>query len=307
MVKTDSQPQGLDALKGNQVAIATPMNKDFSIDWGATKELIEWHIKEGANGLLAVGTTGESPTLTPHEHNEFVSYVVEKVAGRVPVVAGTGSNATAEALEFAQHAKEAGADAILSVVPYYNKPTQAGLVRHFGEVAEKVDIPQILYNVPARTITDLLPETVGELAKFKNIVGIKEASGKVDRVARLRDLCGGDFLLLSGDDESCCDFMLAGGHGCMSVTANIIPAEMSELCRLATSEDEESRTKARLLQDKLMPLHNAVSLEVNPIPVKYAMFLMGKCQDALRLPLLNLSEHHIPQLKSAMVKHGLIK
>lgn len=286
-------------IKGSQVAIVTPMNEDGSIDWNATQELIEWHIKEGTSGIVTVGTTGESPTLTHHEHKEFVSYVIEKVAGRLPVIAGAGSNSTAEATELTQHAKDVGADAVLSVVPYYNKPTQNGLVRHFAEISENVDIPLILYNVPSRTITDMMPETVGELSGYKNIVGIKEATGEVERVKRIRDLCDETFILLSGDDISCCDFMLAGGHGCISVTANIAPALLSELCTLAT-EDKENEAQA--LQERLMPLHQALFVEANPIPIKYAMFVKNKIKNSIRLPLTKLSESHKHQLESALHK-----
>ncbi|MCH9665607.1 MAG: 4-hydroxy-tetrahydrodipicolinate synthase [Gammaproteobacteria bacterium] len=284
-------------LTGSQVALVTPMNEDGSIDWDATTKLIEWHIASGTDVILAVGTTGESPTLTHQEHNEFVTYVVEKVGGRIPVIAGAGSNSTIEAIELSQHAQKCGADAALSVVPYYNKPTQSGLVKHFAEIAKNADIPQLLYNVPSRTITDLLPETVAEIAEYKNIIGIKEASGDVSRVAKLRSLCGENFIMLSGDDYTCCDFILAGGDGCMSVTANIAPTAVSRMCHLAM---ENKADEARKLQESIMPIHEAMYLEPNPIPVKYALFLKNRIKNAIRLPLTNMTDSHIPELERAL-------
>lgn len=284
-------------LTGSQVALVTPMNEDDSIDWDATTKLIEWHIASGTDVILAVGTTGESPTLTHQEHNKFVTYVVEKVGGRIPVIAGAGSNSTIEAIELSQHAQKCGADAALSVVPYYNKPTQRGLVKHFAEIAKNSDIPQILYNVPSRTITDLLPETVAEIAEYKHIIGIKEASGDVSRVAKLRSLCGENFILLSGDDYTCCDFILAGGDGCMSVTANIAPTAVSRMCHLAM---ENKADEARKLQESIMPIHEAMYLEPNPIPVKHALFLKNRIKNAIRLPLTNMTDAHIPELERAL-------
>ena len=284
-------------LTGSQVALVTPMNEDDSIDWDATTKLIEWHIASGTDVILAVGTTGESPTLTHQEHNEFVTYVVEKVGGRIPVIAGAGSNSTIEAIELSQHAQKCGADAALSVVPYYNKPTQSGLVKHFAEIAKNADIPQLLYNVPSRTITDLLPETVAEIAEYKNIIGIKEASGDVSRVAKLRSLCGENFILLSGDDYTCCDFILAGGDGCMSVTANIAPTAVSRMCHLAM---ENKADEARKLQESIMPIHEAMYLEPNPIPVKHALFLKNRIKNAIRLPLTTMTDAHIPELERAL-------
>lgn len=264
--------------------------------------MLEWHIKEGTDGIVAVGTTGESPTLSNHEHKEFISYVVKQVAGRLPVTAGAGSNSTAEAIAMAQHAQAAGADAVLMVVPYYNKPTQHGLVRHFAEISEHTDIPQILYNVPSRTITDLMPETVAEISEYKNVIGIKEATGDLDRVKRIRELCHADFILLSGDDITCCDFILAGGHGCISVTANIVPAQLSELCRLA---QEGNEVEAKGLQEKLMPLHNALFLEANPIPIKYALAITQRIKGHIRLPLTELSHSHRPQLEAILESFNL--
>lgn len=282
---------------GSQVALVTPMHEDGSIDWESTAKLLEWQISSGTDVILAVGTTGESPTLSHQEHNEFVAYVVDKVAGRIPVIAGTGSNSTVEAIELSQNAQESGVDAALSVVPYYNRPTQTGLIRHFAEITKNSDIPHILYNVPSRTVADILPDTVAELAEYKNIIGIKEATGDISRVAKLRSLCSDNFILLSGDDNTCCEFMLAGGDGCMSVTANIAPASISKLCRLATENQADA---ARKLQEELMPIHDAIGLESNPIAVKYALFLKKKIQNSIRLPLTTLTDAHIPQLKSAL-------
>lgn len=282
---------------GSHVALVTPMQEDGSVDWEATNKLVEWHISSGTDSILAVGTTGESPTLSHREHNEFITYVVDKVAGRIPVIAGTGSNSTAEAIELSQHAQKSGVDAALSVVPYYNRPTQNGLIKHFVEITKNSDIPHFIYNVPSRTVADILPETVAELSGYKNIVGIKEATGDVSRVAKLQSLCDSNFILLSGDDDSCCEFILAGGDGCMSVTANIAPAAMSKLCKLAIEKQTDA---ARKLQEDLMPVHQALCLEPNPIPVKYALFLKNKIQKGIRLPLTLLTEAHVPQLERAL-------
>ena len=292
-----------DIIKGSQVAIVTPMNDDGSIDWESTQGLVEWHIREGSDGLVVAGTTGESATLSPKEHKELISFIIKQVDKRVPVIAGTGSNSTDEAIELSAYAKQAGADAVLLVVPYYNKPTQQGLIKHFSKIAEEVDVPQILYNVPSRTITDMLPQTVEEVAQFKNIIGIKEASGDVSRVATLRKLCGESFIILSGDDPTCCELILAGGNGCISVTANVAPALMHELCALAQEGKSE---QARALQQRLMPLHDVLFLESNPIPVKHAIHLKHKIGTKIRLPLTNLSLSHEPQLKSVMHSLALL-
>ncbi len=284
-------------FNGSHVALVTPMHEDGTIDWEATSKLIEWHISSGTNSILAVGTTGESPTLSHEEHNEFIRYSVDKVAGRIPVIAGTGSNSTAEAISLSQYAQDVGVDAALSVVPYYNRPTQQGLIRHFTEITKNSDLPHFLYNVPARTVADILPETVAELSTHKNIIGIKEATGDVSRVARLKSMCDKNFILLSGDDDSCCEFMLAGGDGCMSVTANIAPAVMSKLCNLATAGEDAA---ARKLQEELMPIHQALSLEPNPIPVKYALFLKKQIAKGIRLPLTQLTDENLPQLEKAL-------
>ena len=291
-------------IKGSIVALVTPMDERGAIDWDALDRLLEWHVSEKTDAILAVGTTGESSTLSPDEHKQVIAYVVQKMDQRAPVIAGTGSNSTEESIDMTAAAAKAGADAALLVVPYYNKPTQHGLVKHFATIAEAVDIPQILYNVPSRTITDLLPETLGDIAPHKNIIGIKEASGDIDRVAKIQTICGNDFRILSGDDTTCCELMLAGGHGCISVTANVAPRLMQELCSLATHNEQQ---KARALQERLTRLHSSMFLESNPIPAKYALSLKGMIQNHLRLPLTPLSSAHEPQIKAALQDLNLMR
>lgn len=286
---------------GSLVAIVTPMKSgvqpDTPLDREALERLIERHIEHGSDGLVAVGTTGESATLTHTEHCEVIKQVVECAGGRLPVIAGTGANSTREAVELTECAKTAGADACLLVAPYYNKPTQQGMYEHFKRVAESVSIPQILYNVPSRTACDLLPETIAQLARLDNIIGIKEATGSLTRVALLRGLCGTDFLLLSGDDETACEFMLHGGHGVISVTANAAPAAMSELCRLAMAGavNEAQRANAKLAR-----LHQALFLEANPIPVKWAVHRQGLIEAGIRLPMTWLSVEWRERVEAAM-------
>ena len=286
---------------GSLVAIVTPMKSgvqpDTPLDREALERLVERHVEQGSDGLVAVGTTGESATLTPTEHCEVIKQVVECAGGRLPVIAGTGANSTREAVELTECAKTAGADACLLVTPYYNKPTQQGLYEHFKRVAESVSIPQILYNVPSRTACDLYPETVARLARLDNIIGIKEATGDLTRVAILRKLCGSDFLLLSGDDETACEFMLHGGHGVVSVTANAAPAAMSELCRLALAGavDEAKRADA-----KLAGLHQDLFVEANPIPVKWAVHRQGLIEAGIRLPMTWLSVKWHERVEAAM-------
>ena len=286
---------------GSLVALVTPMKRgvqpDTPLDREALERLVERHVEQGSDGLVAVGTTGESATLTPTEHCEVIKQVVERAGGRLPVIAGTGANSTREAVELTECAKTAGADACLLVTPYYNKPTQQGLYEHFKKVAESVSIPQILYNVPSRTACDLYPETVARLARLDNIIGIKEATGDLTRVAILRKLCGSDFLLFSGDDETACEFMLHGGHGVVSVTANAAPAAMSELCRLALAGavDEAKRANA-----KLTGLHQDLFLEANPIPVKWAVYRQGFIEAGIRLPMTWLSVKWHELVEAAM-------
>jgi len=289
--------------QGSMVALVTPMTSDGGIDEGSLRDLVEWHISEGTDAIVAVGTTGESATLDEKEHCWVIRRVVELVAGRVPVIAGTGANSTTEAIALTQCAKEVGADACLLVTPYYNKPTQEGLYQHFKAVAEAVDIPQILYNVPGRTACDMLPETVGRLASVKNIVGIKEATGDVSRVATIRQLCGDDFVLLSGDDPTAREFVLLGGQGTISVTANIAPAMMHQMIGAALEGDAD---KAAELDQLLSPLHRDLFLEANPIPVKWALSEMGKIPTGIRLPLTELSSGHHDALRQSLVQFGLL-
>ena len=294
-------------LSGSLVAIITPMKRgvgpETPLDMGALARLLEFHIENGTDGIVAVGTTGESATLMPAEHCQVIKRVVDVVNKRVPVIAGTGANSTIEAIELTAYAKEAGADACLLVTPYYNKPTQAGLYEHFRVVAERVSIPQILYNVPARTACDMLPETVARLAQLDNIIGVKEATGEVARVKTIREGCDEGFLLLSGDDETACDFMLAGGDGVISVTANVAPAAMRELCRLARAGNEEA---AGALDKSLTGLHQTLFLESNPIPTKWAMQRLGLVEPGIRLPMTWLSGECHARVEAAMKQAKVI-
>ncbi|AKX44431.1 dihydrodipicolinate synthase [Thiopseudomonas alkaliphila] len=274
-------------ISGSMVALVTPMDEQGNLDWQALTKLVDFHLAEGTNALVAVGTSGESATLNVEEHVEVIRRVVEQVNGRIPVIAGTGANCTREAVALTQNAKKVGADACLLVTPYYNKPTQEGLYQHFKHIAEAVDIPQILYNVPGRTVCDMLPETVARLSKISNIIGIKEATGCLERAQQVLDLVDADFIVLSGDDATAAELILLGGKGNISVTANVAPKAMAELCRLALEGKAE---EARALNDALMPLHNAMFVEANPIPVKWALHEMGLINTGIRLPLTPLSE-----------------
>lgn len=285
---------------GSMVALVTPMRVNGELDDAALERLIEFHIDGGTDAIVATGTTGESPTLATREHADFLGRVKQAVNGRVPLIAGTGSNATAQTQVLTEKAARMGVDACLLVVPYYNKPTQEGLYQHFRTIAEAVDVPQILYNVPARTVTDLLPETVGRLAELANIVGIKEASGDISRVARLRELCGESFDLLSGDDATAMEFMLAGGGGVITVTGNVAPRLMHELCVAATAGDRE---RAQALNAQLDPLHHGLFVETNPAPVKWALAEMGLIENGIRLPLVGLSEDKYELIREAL-KHA---
>ncbi len=284
------------------VALVTPMLEDESVDFDALEKLLEFHIKSGTDAIVAVGTTGESATLDFDEHCEVVRFVVEKVNGRIPVIAGTGANSTSEALHLTQCAKEAGADACLLVTPYYNKPTQEGLYQHYKKIAEAVDIPQILYNVPGRTACDLLPETVIRLSKIKNIIGIKEATAELDRVAIIKAGAGEDFDLYTGDDATAIDFILAGGHGGISVTANVAPKQLHDAYAAALAGDE---AKARELDAPLQAIHRDIFIESNPIPVKWAVSQMGLMGGTLRLPLTPLSEEFKPVVRKALDQAGI--
>jgi len=284
-------------FQGSMVALVTPMQSDGSVDGAALAQLIEFHVKNGTDAIIAVGTTGESATLDEHEHCQLVKQIVELVAGRVPVIAGTGANSTTEAITLTRCAKDAGADACLLVTPYYNKPTQEGLYLHHKAIAEAVDIPQILYNVPGRTAVDMLPETIERLSKVSNIIGVKEATGDVSRVTDIIARCGGDFDVYSGDDATAMEAILSGAKGDISVTANVAPAEMHEMCTAALKGD---RDKAALINKNLMGLHENLFLEANPIPVKWALLEMGIIPAGIRLPLTVFSEQYHETLRQAM-------
>jgi 4-hydroxy-tetrahydrodipicolinate synthase len=288
------------------VAIVTPMLPGVApntpLDPVALENLVEWHIASGTDAIVAVGTTGESATLNMEEHVEVIRQIVRIVNRRIPVIAGTGANATTEAIELTQAARDIGADACLLVTPYYNKPTQEGLYLHHKAVADAVTIPQILYNVPGRTACDMLPETAARLSKVPNIIGIKEATGELARVQRLRELCGEDFLLFSGDDATAMDFMLKGGRGVISVTANVAPKAMHELCALATRGES---IKAAVINDRLMGLHKDLFCEANPIPTKWSLEQMGLIKAGIRLPLTWLSEGCHACVRAAMEQAGV--
>ncbi len=288
---------------GSMVAIVTPMAEDGSVQHDALADLIEWHVDSGTDAIVPVGTTGESATLSHEEHCALIRFVVERVAGRVPVIAGTGANATSEAIELTRCAMEAGADAALLVTPYYNKPPQEGLYLHYRAVAEAVPLPQILYNVPGRTACDLLPETVERLSHVPNIVGIKEASGSLDRARELLKRCGGRLDVYSGDDALAREMILAGGRGVISVTANVAPGKMHEMCTAALGGDAE--TAARI-DGELAALHRDLFLESNPIPVKWALFEMGRIGRGIRLPLTPLSECYREPLREALRAAGAL-
>lgn len=284
-------------LQGSLVAIATPMHEDGGLDLSALRSLIDFHIDQGTDGIVIVGTTGESPTVDFDEHCLLMRTAVEHVAGRIPVIAGTGANATREAIELTKQAKTLGADACLLVAPYYNKPTQEGLYQHFRAVAEAVDIPQILYNVPGRTACDIANDTTLRLAQIPNIVGIKDATGHVERGTDLLLRAPEDFAIYSGDDASCMSLMLLGGHGVISVTANVAPKLMHEMCVAAMAGDAK---QARAINAKLFALHQKLFVEANPIPVKWVLQEMGLIGAGIRLPLVPLSPQHHDILRNAM-------
>ena len=279
------------------------MHEDGSLDLPGMRRLVDFHVQEGTDAICVVGTTGESPTVNVDEHHELIRLVVKQVAGRIPVIAGTGANSTAEAIEMTQFAKEAGADAALSVVPYYNKPTQEGLYRHFQSIAEAVDIPVILYNVPGRTVADMSNETTLRLAQIPNIVGIKDATGNIDRVGELIARAPQGFSVYSGDDASACAAMLMGGQGDISVVANVAPRLMHELCAAALAGD---LPKARQLNFRLLGLHHQLFCEANPIPVKWACQQLGLIKDGIRLPLTQLSPEFHERVREAMRQAGLL-
>jgi 4-hydroxy-tetrahydrodipicolinate synthase len=290
-------------FRGSIVALITPMHSDGGIDGAGLRRLVDFHVDAGTTAIVAVGTTGESATLDEDEHCEVIRRTVEFAAGRIPVIAGTGANSTREAITLTRCAKDVGAAAALLVTPYYNKPTQEGLYLHYRAVAEAVDLPQILYNVPGRTACDMLPETVARLAPIKNIIGVKEATGDLARVARLRQDCGDDFLLYSGDDASGCEFMLRGGDGVISVTSNLAPRQMQAMCQAALSGDRE---RAYAINQSLDALHHELFVQSNPIPVKWAAAEMGLCPPGIRLPLTWLSEEYHARVRHAMALASLI-
>ena len=289
-------------FRGSIVALITPF-RDGGVDESAYRALIDWQINEGTEALVPCGTTGESPTLDHAEHKRVVEVCIEAAAGRVPVIAGSGSNSTAEAIELTQHAKDAGAAAALVVTPYYNKPTQEGLFRHYQAIAESVDLPIIIYNIPPRSVIDMSVETMARLAKLANIIGVKDATADLTRPIRTRLAAGPDFCQLSGEDGTALPFLAAGGHGCISVTANIAPARCAEMQRAWRRGDLAT---AMAMQDKLMPLHAALFCESNPAPVKYAASLLGRCSPETRLPLAPLSEASKETVRRAMTAVGLI-
>jgi 4-hydroxy-tetrahydrodipicolinate synthase len=289
-------------FRGSMVALVTPMTDDGAIDEKALESLIEFHIENGTDAIVAVGTTGESATLDEEEHCYVIRHTVKVAAGRVPVIAGTGSNSTREAIELTRCAKEAGADACLLVTPYYNKPTQEGLYLHHKEIAGAVDIPQILYNVPGRTAIDMQTDTVARLSKIANIVGIKEATGDIQRARDIIAATDEDFDIYSGDDATAMELMLAGGHGVISVTANVAPRAMHDMCTAAMAENRQA---ASSINDHLMALHRDLFLEANPIPVKWALFDMGLIGKGIRLPLTVLSDAHHEKVRAALKSAGV--
>jgi 4-hydroxy-tetrahydrodipicolinate synthase len=289
-------------IQGSMVALVTPMNADNSLDWASLHKLVDWHLEQGTHAIVAVGTTGESATLNVNEHLAVIKKVVDQVNGRIPVIAGTGANSTSEAVEWTQAAKDLGADACLLVTPYYNKPTQEGLFLHHSHIAQAVAIPQFLYNVPGRTGVDMKPETALRLAKVPNIIGIKEATGDLERAKLLIEQAPSSFAIISGDDATAVDLILLGGKGDISVTANVVPAAIARMCELALAGNAE---EARAINERLLPLHTAMFVESNPIPVKWAVEQLGLIQSGIRLPLTRLSEQYHQQVITAMQAAGI--
>ena len=287
-------------ITGSIVALVTPMNRDGGVDWPALDGLLDWHIDMGTSAIVPVGTTGESATVSVAEHCEIMQHVVSQVNGRVPVIAGTGANATWEAIELTQAAKDAGADACLLVTPYYNKPTQEGLFLHYKAIAEAVDLPQVLYNVPGRTACDMLPETVARLSEIEQVIAVKEATGDVDRTRQILDLC--DITVYSGDDATACELMLTGAKGTISVTANVAPEKMAAMCNAAVAGDAD---QAKSIDESLQGLHTNLFLEANPIPAKWALAEMGRIQKSIRLPLTELSAQYHDAVREAMRMAGV--
>ena len=290
-------------ITGSIVALVTPMHDDGAVDYDGLRRLIDWHIAEGTDCIGVVGTTGESPTVTVEEHCEIIRVAVDQCAGRVPVMAGAGANSTHEAIELSRFAQKVGADCTLQVVPYYNKPTQEGIYRHFKAIAEAVDIPMVLYNVPGRTVADMAVETMLRLAQVPGVVGVKEATGNIERAAWLIRQAPKHFHIYSGDDPTAIALMLLGGHGNVSVTANVAPRAMHEMCKAAIAGDA---ARARDIHLSLLPLHKHLFAEANPIAVKWALQRMGRCGGAIRLPLVPLSDQAQPVVEQALKDCGLI-
>jgi 4-hydroxy-tetrahydrodipicolinate synthase len=289
-------------FRGSFTAMVTPF-KNGGLDERAFRDFVEWQITEGTDGLVPVGTTGESPTLSHQEHNQVVEWCVDQADGRVPVIAGAGSNSTAEAVELARHAEKAGADAVLVVTPYYNKPSQEGIYRHFKAINDAIGIPIFVYNIPGRSVIDISVETMKRLAELANVKGCKDATAKIERVSLQREACGKDFIQLSGEDATALGFNAHGGHGCISVTSNVAPrlcAEFQDKCAAG-----DYRT-ALGIQDRLMPLHAALFIDNSPAPAKYALSLLGKCSEHVRLPLGPLTEPSKRAVREAMIHAGLI-
>jgi 4-hydroxy-tetrahydrodipicolinate synthase len=289
---------------GSMVALVTPMHADGGIDEESFARLIEWQIAEGTQGIIPVGTTGESPTLTHEEHKRVVELAIEVARKRIPVIAGAGSNSTAEAIHLAQHARQAGADAVLVVTPYYNKPTQDGLLRHYTAIADAADIPIFIYNIPGRSVIDMSVETMARLAKHQNIVGVKDATANLTRPLHTTRACGEKFIQLSGEDHTVLAYLASGGHGCISVTANVAPRLCAEMHAAWAAGDVK---KAMAIQARLVPLHDAMFVESNPAPVKYAVSLLGFGTATCRLPMAPVAEATAAKVRAAMVEVGLLK
>ncbi len=289
-------------FKGSLIALATPFDADNRVDYEGLERLIEFHVSEGSDGLVIAGTTGESATLENSEHVELIRKSVDIVNGRLPVIAGTGSNSTAQTIELSREVGEYGIDAYLIVAPYYNKPMQEGIFRHFSSIADALDKPVMLYNVPGRTVTDILPETVARLAAHPNIFGIKEATGDIERLNQIRESVSDDFMLYSGDDFTTLDFIENGGHGVVTVCGNVAPRLMSDMCRAASAGESD---KAHELDDILQPLNKALFLESNPIPLKWALAEMGLISSVIRLPLTPYAEEYHAEMRQAMANAGI--
>lgn len=289
-------------FRGSLPALVTPF-KDGAVDFSALEALVDWHVAEGSHGLVPVGTTGESPTVTHEEHEQVIEAVVKAAAGRIPVIAGAGSNNTTEAVRFMRHAESVGAAAGLVVTPYYNKPTQAGLIAHFKALHDCCDLPIIIYNIPGRSVVDMMPDTMGELARLPRIIGVKDATGKVERVSMQRETCGADFIQLSGEDATALGFNAHGGVGCISVTANVAPRLCAEFQEAMLAGDY---ARALVYQDRLMPLHTAIFLEPGLAGAKYGLARLGMCGEEVRLPLLTVTEETRHAIDAAMRHAGLI-